>query len=189
MTWKEYAINVERQRIPTLKPCIQNCAFLRQGLMWLLICREMMPCFSQSVNQHISLSSFDQLPLYFKYEFANINIYVNEIYFQKLFTILDALTSYSVTKLHLTLSGPMDCSTPGSPVLHYLPEFAQIHVQWVSDTIQLSHPLLPPSPFAFNLSQHQDLSQWVGSSHQVTKVLELQLHHQSCQQRVRIDFL
>ena len=129
MTWKEYAINVERQRIPTLKPCIQNCAFLRQGLMWLLICREMMPCFSQSVNQHISLSSFDQLPLYFKYEFANINIYVNEIYFQKLFTILDALTSYSVTKLHLTLSGPMDCSTPGSPVLHYLPEFAQIHVQ------------------------------------------------------------
>ena len=52
----------------------------------------------------------------------------------------------------------MDCSMPGSPVLHYLPEFAQIHVRWVGDAIQPSHPLLPPSPFAFNLSQHQSLS-------------------------------
>ena len=47
----------------------------------------------------------------------------------------------------------MDCSTPGFPVLHYLPEFAQAHVHWVGDTIQPSHPL-PPS-FAFNLTQHQ----------------------------------
>ena len=56
-----------------------------------------------------------------------------------------------------------------SSVPHCLPELAQIHVHWVSDTIQPSHPLPPPSPFVFNLSQHQGLFQWVGSSHQVAK--------------------
>jgi len=79
-----------------------------------------------------------------------------------------------VTKLHLTLWDPMDCSSPGFPVLHYLPEFAQSQVHWVASAIQPSHPLLPPSPPAFNLSQHQGLFQWVGSSHQVARVLELQ---------------
>jgi len=68
----------------------------------------------------------------------------------------------------------MDHSTPGFPVLHYLLEFAKTHVHWVSDGIKSSHPLLPPSPPALNLSQHQGLFQWVGSSHQVAKVLELQ---------------
>ena len=62
-----------------------------------------------------------------------------------------------------------------SPVLHHLLEFAQTHVHWVSDAIQPSHPLLPPLPPALNLSQHQDLFQWIGSSQQVAKVLELQL--------------
>ena len=55
----------------------------------------------------------------------------------------------------------MDCSMPGFPVLHYLPGLAQIHVHWVSDAISPPHPLLPLSPFAFNLSQHQGPSQWV----------------------------
>ena len=50
-------------------------------------------------------------------------------------------------------------STPGFPVLHHLPELAQTHVHGVSDTMQLSHPLLSPSPPAFNLSQHQVLFQ------------------------------
>ena len=63
----------------------------------------------------------------------------------------------------------MDCSTPGFSILHYLLEFAQSHVYWVSDAIQPSHPLLPSSPFAFNLSQHQGLFQWVGSSHHMAK--------------------
>ena len=63
----------------------------------------------------------------------------------------------------------MDCSTPGFPVLHQLPEFAQTHVHQVNDTIQPSHPLSSPSPPAFNLSQHQGLFQWVSSSHQVVK--------------------
>ena len=62
----------------------------------------------------------------------------------------------------------MDCSMPGFPVFHYLPDFAQTHVHWVSDAIQPSHPLLSPSP-AFNLSQHQGLFQWVSSSHQGPK--------------------
>ena len=77
----------------------------------------------------------------------------------------------------------MDCSMPGFPVLHHLMELAQTHVHWVSDAIQPSHPLLSPSPPAFNLSQHQSLFQWVSSSHQVTKVLELQLQlqHESFQ--------
>ena len=83
----------------------------------------------------------------------------------------------------------MDCSTPGFPDLHYLPEFAQTHVHRVNDAIQLSHPLSSPSPPALNLSQQQGLFQKVGSLHQVAKVLELQLHYQSFQRMFRVDFL
>ena len=71
----------------------------------------------------------------------------------------------SVALLCLTICNPTDCSTPGFPVLHYLPEFAQTRVHWVSDAIQPSRPLSSPS-LALNLSQHQGLFQWVGSSHQ-----------------------
>ena len=73
----------------------------------------------------------------------------------------------SVAKLCLTLCGPVDCSTLGSSVLHYLPEFAQIHVHWVGDAIQPSHPLSSPSPPTFNLSKHQGLFKWVSSLYQV----------------------
>ena len=72
-------------------------------------------------------------------------------------------------------------STPGLPVHPQLPEFIQTQVHWVSDVIQPSHPLPSPSPPAFNLSQHQGLFQLVSSSHQVPKVLEIQLQHQSYQ--------
>ena len=72
----------------------------------------------------------------------------------------------------------MDHSMSGFPVLYYLLEFTQTHVHWVGDAIHLSHPLSPSSPPARNLSQPQDLFQWVSSSHQVIKVLELQLQHQ-----------
>ena len=57
----------------------------------------------------------------------------------------------------------MNCSTPGLPIHHQLSEFTQIHVCWVGDAIQQSHPLLPPSPFVFDISQNQSLFQWVGS--------------------------
>ena len=86
-----------------------------------------------------------------------------------------------------TLCDPMDCSTAGFPVPHHLSEPAQTHVHWVGDAIQPSHPLSSASPPALNLSQHQGLFQWVGSSHQVAKVLELQL--QSFQGIFRVDFL
>ena len=67
----------------------------------------------------------------------------------------------SVGQSCLTLCNPMDCSMPGVPVYHQLLEFNQTHVHWVGDSIQPSHPLLAPSPPAFNLSQHQGLFQWV----------------------------
>ena len=82
---------------------------------------------------------------------------------------------------HVWLCNFVDSSAPVFPVLHYLAEFAQTHVRWVNDAIQPSHPLSPSSPPAFNLSQYQGLSQWVGSLHQVAKVLELQLQQQSFQ--------
>ena len=95
----------------------------------------------------------------------------------------------SVAQSCLILYNPMDCSIPGLPVHHRLLEFTQTHVHWVSDVNQPSHPLSSPSPPAFNLSQHQDLFQWVSSSHQVAKVLELQLQHQSFQWIFRTDLL
>ena len=76
---------------------------------------------------------------------------------------------------HVWLIGnPMDCSTPGFPVLHHLLELAQTHVHWVGDVIQPSSPLSSPFPLALNLSQHQSLFQWVSCSHQVAKGLEHQ---------------
>ena len=87
------------------------------------------------------------------------------------------------------LCDSMDCSTPGLPVHHQFLELIQTHVHWVSDAIQPSHPLLSPSPPTFNLSQHQGLFKWVSSSHQVAKVLEFQLQHQSFQWIFRTDFL
>ena len=95
----------------------------------------------------------------------------------------------SVTQSCLTLWDPMDCSTPGFPVHHQLPEFTHTHVHWVSNATQPSHSLLSPSPPAFNFSQHQGLFQWVSSSHQEAKVLEFQLQHQSFQWTPRTDLL
>ena len=95
----------------------------------------------------------------------------------------------SVTQSCPTLCDPMDCSMPGFLVLHHLLQLIQTHVHWVSDTTQPSHPLSSPSPPAFNFSQHQGLFKWVSSSHQVAKVLEFQLQHQSFQWSPRTDLL
>ena len=81
----------------------------------------------------------------------------------------------------------MNRSTPGLPVHHKLPDFTQTDAHWVSDAIQPSHPLSSPSPPAPNPSQHQSLFQWVNSSHEVAKVLEFQLQHQSFQWTPRTD--
>ena len=90
--------------------------------------------------------------------------------------------SRSVMSNSLRLHGLRGSSTPGFPVRHQLPGFAPTHVHQVSDAIQPSHPLLSPSPSAFNLSQHQGLFQWISSSHEVAKVLELQQHLYSTMQ-------
>ena len=97
--------------------------------------------------------------------------------------------SMSVQSLSpVQLCDPMECSTPGFPVHHQLPEFTQTHVHWVGDAIQPSRPLSSPSPPTFNLSQHQGLFQWISCSHQVAKELEFQPQHQSFQWIFKTDF-
>ena len=86
-----------------------------------------------------------------------------------------------------TLCDPMDCSTPGLPVPHHVPELAQVHVHCIGDAVRPSHPLTPSSPSALNLSQHQGLFQWIVCSHQMTKILELQAQHQTLQWIFRVD--
>ena len=88
-----------------------------------------------------------------------------------------------------TLCDPMDCRMPGLLVHYQFSEFTQIHVHWISDANQPSHPLSCPSPPSLNFSQHQGLFKWVSFSHQAAKVLELQLQHQSFQRLFRTDFL
>ena len=95
----------------------------------------------------------------------------------------------SVAQSCSTLCDPMNHSTPGLPVHYQLQEFTQTHVHRVSDAIQPSHPLSSPSPPAPNPSQHQSLFQWINSSHEVAKVLEFQLQHQSFQRNPRADLL
>ena len=132
---------------------------------------------------------------------TGLGIYQNKGYY--------CLTSWSVSlteKLHILnasgissvqfshsvvsdLCDPMNHSTPGLPVHHQLPESTQTHVHRVGDAIQPSHPLPSPSPPAPNPSQHQGLFQWVNSLHEVAKVLEFQLQHQSFQWTPRTDLL
>ena len=95
----------------------------------------------------------------------------------------------SVAQSCPTLCNPMNCSTPGLPLHHQLPEFTQTHVHRVGDAIQPSHLLSSPFPPAPNPSQHQGLFQLVKFSHEVAKVLEFQLQHQSFQRTPRTDLL
>ena len=94
-----------------------------------------------------------------------------------------------VAQSYPNLCDRMDRSTPGLPVHHQLLEPTQTHVHWVGVAIQPSHPLSSPSPPTFNLSQHQGRFQWVSSSHQEARVLELQLQHQFFQWIFKTDFL
>ena len=103
--------------------------------------------------------------------------------------LLPSVQFSSVPQSCPLLCGPMDWSMPGLLVCHQLPEFTQTHVHRVSNTIQPSHPLSFPSPPASNLSQHQGLFKWVNASHQVAKVLEFQLQHQSCQSLTHVHWV
>ena len=112
-----------------------------------------------------------------KFQMFNLDLEKAEEPEIKLLTSVQSssVQSSSVAQSCLTLCDPMNCSTPGLPVHHQLPEFTQIHVHWVSDAIQPSHPLSSSSPPAPNPSQHQSLFQRVNSLHEVAKVLEFQL--------------
>ena len=88
-----------------------------------------------------------------------------------------------------TLCDPINHSTPGIPVPHQLPQSTQTHVYRVGEAIRPSYPLSSPSPLAPNPSQHQGVFQWVSSSHEVAKELELQLQYQSFQWTPRTDLL
>ena len=87
--------------------------------------------------------------------------------------MIDSSWCCSVAQSCPTLRDPMDCSTPDLPVPHHLPEFAQVHVHCISDAVQPSHPLMPSSPSALNLSHHRGLFQRGFYSHQMTKIPEL----------------
>ena len=100
-----------------------------------------------------------------------------------------AIQFSSVARSCPTLCDPMNHSVPGLPVHHQLLESTQTHVHRVGNAIQPSHPLSSPSPPASNPSQHQGLFQWVNSSHEVAKVSEFQLQHQSFQRAPRADLL
>ena len=110
-----------------------------------------------------------------------------KIYSLSNFQIINMFSS--VAQSCLTLCDPVDCSTPGFPVHHQLPQFTQTHVHQDGDAIQPSHPLSYPSLPALNLSQHQGVFKWVSSLHRVARVLEFQLQHQSFQWIFRTDFL
>ena len=85
------------------------------------------------------------------------------------------------------LYDPMGCSTPGLAVPHYLLKLTQVYVHRIDDAIQPSHPLMPSSS-ALSLSKHQRLFQWGIYLHLMTKILKLQLPHQTFQQIFRVDF-
>ena len=110
-------------------------------------------CVGQSVCSHTHFVSF----LFFLMRNLRLRRFCKSVQFS------------SVAQSYPAVCDPMDCSTPGFPVHHQLPERTQTHVHHVSDAIQPSHPLAVPSPATFNPSQHQ------GLSHQVAKILEFQL--------------
>ena len=108
---------------------------------------------------------------------------------KKVMCFSSSLQFSSVAQSCPTLCDPMNRSMPGLPAHQQLLEFTQTHAHQVSDAIQPSHLLSSPSPPAPNPSQHQGLFQWVNSSHEVAKVLEFQLQHQSFQWTPRTDLL
>ena len=184
--------------------CLGRCSdwiqLLRLYIMHLTSYRtkyELKTKLSFSVEMWLFFSSRLSMTLY-KSWFISLKKYLNIYLFRctrsylhmgsSIFIVASVRFS-SVAQSCPTLLNPMDCSTPGLLVHHQLLEFTQTHICWVGDAIQPSHPLSPPSPPALNSSQHQGHLQWVSSSHQVVKVLEFQLQHQSFQWTLRADFL
>ena len=141
-------------------------------------------CYQCGKSFHVEKS---QLISYWQSQLFTISLTYNVNFICNLITSwFSSVQSLSHVQLFVT---PWTAAREASLIHHQLPEFTQTHVYWVGDAIQPSHPLSSPSPPAFNLSQHQGLFQWVSSSHQVFKVLELQLQHPSFQWIFRTNFL
>ena len=147
-------------------PILHVHLFMQRHIVYCMYQKEKLPGFTKSkiVTRWLVL-----LTLY-KLNMKIINMYIS--------SVQSCPTLYDLT----------DCSIPGFPVHSPLLELAQTHVHQVSDPIHPSHLLSSPCSPAFNLSQHQGLFQWVSSLHQVVKVLELQLQHQSFQWIFRTNF-
>ena len=167
------------------------CFSLRGNmLMWKIFSRFKL-IIPTSANPSFSHSLLHFIPWYwgFKSIVESLKCAIsqhNRCFLSKMFsdcTIFSSVQSLS----RVQLCDLINHSSPGLPVHHQLPESTQTHVHWVGDAIQPSHPLSSPSPPAINLSQHQGLFKWVSSLHQVTKVLEFQLQHQSFQWTSKID--
>ena len=139
------------------------------------------------VQMSIQEVSFRHLGVMFLRDFE-FQFFPNSL-FMPFISFLGSVQFSSVAQSCPTLCDPMNCSTPGLPVNHQLLESTQTHVHCVGDAIQPSHPLLSPSPPDLNPSQFQSLFKWLSSLHQVAKVLEFQLQHQSFQWTSRTDLL
>ena len=113
------------------------------------------PPFSANIQQQQHQGNTSHFPV-FVWLFLAILLY--SIFLSLFIYHTISLCCCSAIQWCSTLCNPMDCSTPGFPMHHQLLELAQTHVHQVSDAIQLSHPLLSPSPPAFNLSEHQGFS-------------------------------
>ena len=147
-----------------------GCNFLLQGIF---------P--TQGLNLHLLHWQVDSLPL--SHQWSPVCPYIGNIRKHVQFRSVQSLSCI------LCFATPWTKSTPGLSVHQQLRESTQTNVHWVSNAIQPSHPLSSPSPPALNLSQHQSLFNWVSSSHQVAKILEFQLQHESYQRTPRTDLL
>ena len=134
-------------------------------------------------NMVVAISKESFLPPGFLLQKTNKLVFCLSYYSRIFCWILSLIDNRfsSVAQSCPTFCDPMDCSTPGLPVHHKLPEFTKTHAHRVSDAIKPAHPLSSTSPPAPNPSKHQGLFQWVNSSHEVAKLLEFQLQHQSFQ--------
>ena len=154
--------------------CICNFGLLKYFL-FVFCSRQLLLLFVFSVDTGHSLP--DASDEFWIFHWLNISVILLKL--ASFFLCLGNPQFSSVAQSCPTLCNPMNRSTPGLPVCHQLPEFTQTHIHRVGDAIQPSHPLSSPSPPAPNPSQHQGLFQWVSSSHQVAKVWDFQLQHQS----------